>query len=159
MFLTSLRGAGYWWALAANLIVQSAILFGIIQCTDWEKQVELALIRAGITRPLEDFEDESQPLLEKQRRTSLPAPSGRGVVSSVSIRGRTDSELTSGVRWMEIIFYRTIIALILVCVLASGIFVRITINQPEWPTPLNSTISFNTSQTTYAVTTILTTIL
>ncbi|KAI0209346.1 Multidrug and toxin extrusion protein 1 [Lamellibrachia satsuma] len=71
MFLTWLRSAGYWWALAGNLILQAFVLLCVVMRTDWSYQVKKAQERAGVMGELVPYEDDLTAEENVDERTGL----------------------------------------------------------------------------------------
>lgn len=133
MFYTPLRSAGYWWALAGNLILQSVVLVTIVLRTNWTLQMEKAQERAGVMGEIvqdsatESTEDERISLLT-DRPTEKAPPGGRKRLVSVTLSMTAvhavmheSTELTTGALYCR----RLLVVLAMFSIVAAGILLRI----------------------------------
>ncbi|ELU15421.1 hypothetical protein CAPTEDRAFT_224570 [Capitella teleta] len=162
MFLTSLRSAGYWWALALNLILQATVLTIIVYRTDWKTQASNAMARAGLLGELEDEADEETGLIREEFPT-MPTPRRRTRSRLVSASLTYNQvvalvEDSQPLSTAELICRRSIVVFIMLVILAVGVVIRRTIVLDDpfavGPTCLlpgdlsNSTLPFCDSVTT-----------
>lgn len=134
MFLTKLRAAGYWIALAGNLILQATVLVIIVCRTNWDEMMAKAQHRAGLLGESVDFSDEEEeeetPLVA--RKTSVASMGGGGgrrkrlISVSLSIREiNIVLDQSQEATPKSLIFKRLLAALAMLCLLVAGILIRI----------------------------------
>ncbi|KAI0220144.1 Multidrug and toxin extrusion protein 2 [Lamellibrachia satsuma] len=152
MFLTSLRSAGYWWALAGNLILQAFVISSVVMRTDWSYQVEKAQERAGVMSEMVLHEDDLMAEEKVDERTGLlgrsePPPAGhtrpRGMTSeslsiTESITVKQDKLSTA-----QLIYRRGSILFLLSLVLGLGVAGNLLITvQPSTPDTNSTTTMY-----------------
>jgi len=155
MFLTDLRSAAYWWALAFNLIIQAMALMTLVYRTNWDEQIDKAHERAGLMSEgaFEDADTESTRLLAPKQRTSITRRDSlrrqsRTRLLSVSLSTseiRALMEVSEKEPLAQVILKRLLALLIMLAILGTGVATRLLIQVPDMPESPTDFTNFTSS--------------
>jgi len=154
MFLTSLRSAAYWWALAFNLVLQAIVLLTLVFRTNWDHQIEKAQERAGMMGEVmqDETADETarlvpdivpdKPARRHSRRHSRVKVrrDSRNRLLSVSLT-LTTSEIKALMEVHEeeplgrVLLKRILTLFIMLCIFGAGVAARMLVHLPDHHSP------------------------
>ena len=125
MFLTQLKNAGFWWALAISLSIQAMVLLVVMFRTDWDDQVVKAQERAGMLRESEEGVRASED--PECRKSTLKEISTSLTKADMEAHLKNYDKLPLLKR-----IYRHILAALMMClILGTAIVLKVIIMIPE----------------------------
>jgi len=147
MFLTKLRSAAYWWALAFNLLLQCIVLLILVGRTNWDKQIEKAQERAGMLEVVmeEETPDEKTPLAPEKSRGHSSSNYRRLSYSLSNVRRMSLTLTTTDIKALidvhkqeplgKVLWKRFFTLFIMLSILGAGIAVRLLVPIPAYRAP------------------------